>query len=139
MKRNKISGRCLCGHIKYEYWGELSPASYCHCPDCRKETGSAFVVTIRFEEKYFKITTGNNTKSYTKIADDGDHISRNFCPNCGSQIFAQPHSYPGYIWIRAGTLDDPGLVKPAHQSWTKTKVDWAEISKEIKSYNKSRN
>jgi len=133
-----ITGRCLCGHIKYEYTGDPGQSSYCHCSDCRKVTGSAFIVSVRFEAKYFRITTGYNTKSYTKIADSGNSITRDFCPNCGSPIFSKSPHYPEHIWVRAGTLDDSSFVKPTHQSWTDSKVEWADIPKEIKSFRKGR-
>ncbi len=133
-----VSGGCLCGYIRYEYFGQLGPSSYCYCSDCRKETGSAFSVLIRLEEKHFKITTGNNIKSFMKAGGSGNQISRNFCPNCGSSIFSKPELHPGYIWVRAGTLDDPSLVDPVHQSWTDSKVKWSEIPKNLKSFKKSR-
>ena len=28
-----VRGRCLCGHVVYEYDGVVGPASYCHCED----------------------------------------------------------------------------------------------------------
>ncbi len=135
---NILLGSCLCGFIKYEYSGELGPSSYCHCSDCRKVTGSAFIVSIRLNARFFKITTGNSTKSYTKTADSGNSITRDFCPNCGSPIFTTSQNHPEYIWVRAGTVDDPELIKPIHQYWTDSKVDWATIPKEIKSFAKGR-
>lgn len=137
MKNNIITGSCLCGHIKYEYSGELGPSSYCHCSDCRKESGSAYNVVTHLEEDTFKISSENDTKSFTKISESGDKISRHFCPNCGSPIYSTPKKHPGYIWVRSGTLDNPDLVKPSHQSWTDSKVAWAEISKDIMSFAKS--
>lgn len=57
MNNDPITGGCLCGQIQYEYKGEVGPAVYCHCSDCRKVTGSAFIVSVRFEEKEFKFIT----------------------------------------------------------------------------------
>ncbi len=131
-----ITGSCLCGHIKYEYTGEPGPSSYCHCSDCKKVTGSAFIVSVRFETDFFSIITGNSTKSHTKIADSGNSITRDFCPNCGSPIFTKSPNNPEHIWVRAGTLNDSSFIKPAHQSWTDSKVDWADIPKDINSFRK---
>ncbi len=134
---DSVTGRCLCGNIKYIYTGIIDHSSYCHCPDCKKETGSAFSVVVRFEKKYFKLTSVHSVQEFTKKADDGDHISRFFCPECGSTIYAKPHSQTDYIWIRAGLLDDPSIIKPSHQSWICSKVKWSEIPKGIKSFSKS--
>lgn len=134
MSENVITGSCLCGHIKYEYSGELGPSSYCHCSDCRKETGSAFIVVTRLSKDGFRITTANATKSFSKVADSGNQISRHFCPNCGSPVFSKPTKHPGYIWLRSGTLEDPSIVKPTHQIWTDSKVAWSEIPNDIESF-----
>lgn len=133
-----ISGRCLCGHIQYEYSGELGPASYCHCKDCRKVTGSAFVVSVRIDPNAFNITSANTTKRYTKTADNGSLIQRDFCPNCGSPIFTTSPDHPEFMWVRAGTLDNPGIVKPVQEYWTRSKVVWATIPGDIESFTKSR-
>jgi hypothetical protein len=136
--KNIISGSCLCGHIKYEYSGKLGPSSYCHCTDCRKVTGTAYLVSVRFETKDFKIITRNSTKNYTKYSDSGIEITREFCPECGSPLFTFSPSHPDYVYVKAGSLDDPSIVKPLYQSWTDSKVEWANIPKDIKSFAKSR-
>ncbi len=138
MRKSTLTGSCLCGNISYEYNGELGPASYCHCTDCRKVTGSAFIVSVRLDIKFFKITSESKTKSFTKMADSGNSITRAFCPDCGSPIFTTSEKATGYIWVRAGTVDNPELIKPVHQYWTDSKVDWAEIPEGITSFNKGR-
>ena len=37
-----ITGKCLCGKVRYEINGRLGPVVYCHCSMCRRATGSAF-------------------------------------------------------------------------------------------------
>ena len=32
-------GSCLCGAVKFEVEGSLSPPDACHCSECRKWTG----------------------------------------------------------------------------------------------------
>lgn len=72
------------------------------------------------------------------MADSGNPISRNFCPNCGSPVFTISPRHPGYIWVRAGTLDDPTIVEPAYQNWTDSKVEWSEIPKDLESHKKGK-
>ena len=122
--KTKITGSCLCGKISYEYTGEIGPSGYCHCSDCRKVTGSAFLVSSYKSAKY------------SKFADGGGEIIREFCPNCGSPLFTFSPDYPDYVWVKSGSLDDPGVVKPAHQGWTDSKVEWADIPHNITSYPK---
>jgi len=132
------SGSCLCGNIKFEYFGQLGPSSYCHCDDCKKVTGSAFLVSIRLHAKDLKIVSENSIKSFSKKSDIGNLIIREFCENCGSPLFTiSPHN-PDFIWVKAGCFDEFDIIKPIHQSWTDSKVEWANIPKNLKSYEKSR-
>jgi len=127
-----ITGHCLCGNVSFEYRGVLGDASYCHCEDCRRHTGSAFNIVIGVASKNVKLT-GAEPASFTKVADSGRMITRHFCACCGSPVFGSSPSNPTKIYIKAGVLDDPTKVKASRQSWLACAVDWAFISPEIDS------
>jgi hypothetical protein len=57
-----ISGRCLCGGVTYEYRGSVGPANYRHCEDCRRCTGSAFNIGVRFDLAGFSVTSGRQSR-----------------------------------------------------------------------------
>ena len=128
-----LSGGCLCGHVRYEYAGEPEGANYCHCSTCRRMTGSAFNVGIRGQANLLNIISGK-VKGYTRKADDGNEITREFCPECGSPLFTRLPSNPQFIFIKAGSLDDSTCVKPSYQMWTEEAVPWAHIDENITSY-----
>ena len=132
---NRIHGRCLCGHVAYEYSGSVGPASYCHCRDCRRCTGSAFNIGVRFDLAEFQITAGR-AKGFTKRGDSGTELTRHFCPECGSPIFTSSPKHPDYVYVKAGSLDDPTIVEPTHQSWIASAVSWSRIDREIASFAK---
>ncbi len=52
------------------------------------------------------------TRAYEKQADSGNRVSRNFCPVCGSFVFATNSGYPGMTFLKVGTLDDPEVFTP---------------------------
>ena len=58
-----VMGRCLCGSVRYQCEGELGPANYCHCEDCRKCTGSAFNVGVRIELVSSELLVGSREPS----------------------------------------------------------------------------
>jgi len=62
----------LCGN-------SVGTGSHCHCEDCRKSTGGAFSVAIPFESDQFRVL-GGRIGSYTKYADGGNELTRNFLP-----------------------------------------------------------
>jgi len=132
-----ITGRCLCGHVTYEFTSEPEGATYCHCDDCRRTTGSVFSVAVRVRRASLSILSGK-VRAYTKTADSGNLITREFCPECGSPLFTRSPAHPDYVGVKAGSLDDPNVVKPVDQIWASRKVLWAEIDPDLPAFARSR-
>ncbi len=128
---------CLCGGITLSYSGEIGPANYCHCEDCRRVTGSAFNIGVRVERKDLKVTATSELKGYKYVSDNGKPIERYFCGRCGSPIFTLHPAKPEYAWVKAGIINDPTVVKPTYENWVKDKVEWATI-RVSESYEESR-
>lgn len=128
-----VTGGCLCGFVRYEYRGELGLANYCHCNDCRKTTGSAFNIGVKVHAPNLRVISGY-VRSYTKTTGSGNQIAREFCPECGSPLFTRAFAKPEFVWIKAGSLDDPTLVKPTYQIWRDRAVLWAYIDAELPSF-----
>ncbi len=38
-----LTGRCLCGAVRFEVDSPLVSANHCHCARCRRRTGTAAV------------------------------------------------------------------------------------------------
>jgi hypothetical protein len=132
-----VTGGCLCGAVRYAFEGEVGAAGYCHCADCRRVSGSAFGVSVRVAADGFRITSGT-PKAFTKPGDSGRPVTRCFCGDCGSPLYTLPPLHPEVVFIKAGSLDDPSLVKPERQAWMRSKVSWAEIKPGIESYEMGR-
>ena len=119
-------GRCLCGACQFQIDGELGPANYCHCADCRRTTGSAFNIGVRVSKADFVLTRGA-PKAFGKTGDSGNDLARHFCGNCGSPLFTSSARHLEWIFVKAGALDDPRGVRPEHESWARSEVAWARI------------
>ena len=65
-----LRGHCLCGYVRYEYVGLVGPATYCHCEDCRRCTGSAFNVGVRLETAALRML-GGQPKGHTRRGESG--------------------------------------------------------------------
>jgi hypothetical protein len=87
-------------------------------------------VGVRVDAASLIISSGK-PKGYTTIADSGRQITREFCPDCGSPLFTRAEACPGEVFIKAGSLDDPHLITPTHQTWTKKAVPWAYLDKNL--------
>ena len=135
--KGTFSGGCLCSYVRYEHAGEPGDANYCHCPDCRRTTGSAFGIGVRGRVDALRIISGC-VKAYTKVADSGNEITREFCPECGSPLFTRSPVHLEFVYIKAGSLDDPSLVKPICQIWTEMAVPWTRIDDRLTTYPRGR-
>ena len=116
-----ICGGCLCGKVRYTISAEPVLCAVCHCRDCQRFTGSAFVsamrvptdaVSVQGELRIVEITGGS-----------GKVIRRHFGPNCGSSVFGEPYR-PGMINVMAGTLDDPSVFVPQAEIFCETAFTW---------------
>jgi hypothetical protein len=83
---SKYSGQCLCGEISYSVDVEPVFTGNCHCKDCQRSSGSAFIPAMIFPEK--NVAVSGEVKYFESQADSGNMHKRGFCPNCGSQLGA---------------------------------------------------
>ncbi len=125
-----LKGGCLCETVQYEWQGESASATYCHCTDCQKATGGPYTVGVAVDGAGLSISSGK-PKGYTTIADSGNKITREFCPDCGSPLFTRAEACPGKVFIKAGSLASPEIIKPTHQTWIEMAVPWAYLDKDL--------
>jgi hypothetical protein len=64
-------------------------------------------------------------RDYSLTADSGNLARRRFCPACGTHLFSASAARPHLVFVRAGTLDDPELARPAMTIWTVSAPSWA--------------
>jgi hypothetical protein len=53
-----LSGRCLCGGVRFEINGRLGPVIYCHCSMCRRATGSSCATNASVRTENHRILKG---------------------------------------------------------------------------------
>jgi hypothetical protein len=131
------TGGCLCGACRFVIDADLGPAAYCHCADCRRVTGSAFNVSVGVPADRFTMTQGTPA-SFTKTGDSGRRLTRHFCSACGSPLFTASPGHEAWLFVKAGALDDPGGITPAHESWTRSEVAWARIAQGLPRFDRDR-
>ena len=84
----------------------------CHCTDCQKMTGATNLLMLLAHSADF--SHEGATARYRKRADSGREIDIVRCANCGVRLWHEPLSSPEFVFIAAGTLDDPSWAVPAN-------------------------
>jgi hypothetical protein len=129
----EVSGRCLCGAIRYRLTGEPVVSRICWCRDCQHISSNG-TVNVIFPAASIEIE-GNPTE-YVSVADSGNHVRRRFCPNCGSHLFADNTGRPGLTVVRVGTLDEPSSINPTANIWTSSAPAWACFNSQLLQFQK---
>ena len=124
-----ITGGCLCGKVRYATESQPITTRLCWCRVCQFfATGNA-AVSVCFPTAGMSII--GETRDYESIADSGNRMHRRFCPVCGTHMFSEAETRPHLIFVRAGTLDQPELAKPAATIWTASAPKWACIDERL--------
>jgi len=127
--KGKYSGQCLCGEVSYSADNDPVFAGNCHCKDCQRSSGSAFIPAMVFPEK--DVLVSGEVKYFETHADSGEIHNRGFCPNCGSQLFARFSNMPGFLGIKAGTLNDTSNYAPMLDFHVASAATWDFMNPEI--------
>jgi hypothetical protein len=122
-----MNGGCLCGAIRYAISAPVTALRACHCLNCQKQSGTGGSVNAVVPTDSFRITKGETRKYDDSATQSGRTLSRHFCGTCGSPIYSHRNPNPGFVVVRAGTLDDPGNAKIATHIWTSTARAWDHI------------
>ncbi len=122
MTSSKLAGGCLCGAVRYECHAAPVFSGNCHCRDCQKTSGGAFVPAMMFPAPAVQIV--GEPKYFETRGDSGRLMKRGFCSTCGSQMFALLEALPGLIGIRAGTLDEPSCFAPLMDFYVSSAQPW---------------
>ena len=134
--KNRHTGGCNCGAIRYECIGSPLLSFNCHCRNCQLFGGSAFSSSMVFPVDEFRLLSGN-TKHFEKQVESGNIFTHGFCEKCGSPLYGFSSGHPGYIGVRAITLDDPSWFKAEMNVWSCEAQPWTCMDPNIPKLEKS--
>jgi hypothetical protein len=124
-----IEGGCLCRQVRYRITAEPIVTRVCWCRLCQYLAAGNATVNVCFPSN--AITIEGETRNYRSIADSGNVMHRQFCPTCGTQLFSAAEARPHLIFVRAGTLDQSDIARPAATIWTSQAPSWACINDDL--------
>lgn len=115
-------GSCLCGAVRFEVEGELSPPDACHCTICRKHSGHYYAGTD-IKRDALTITGAENITWY----QSSPKVRRGFCATCGSSLFFDP-PHLDWIGVSMGAFEKPTNTKLAIHIFVADKGDYYDIA-----------
>jgi hypothetical protein len=124
---SELPGGCACGAIRYRVTEKPLIVHACHCRDCQRLTGSAFVINLWIERDFVE-TDYSLPRFYRLTAGSGQPHDVYYCERCGTRLWSKFEAVPGdTIMLRAGTLDDPAAVMPDVHIFTRSKLPWVQL------------
>ncbi len=129
-----LQGRCSCEKIRYTITNRPLIIHACHCRDCQRITGGAFVINIWIETKFVE-RAGAVPRSFDLKGGTGKRHEVFFCETCGTYLWSRYHIVPSdCLFVRAGTLDNPKAVTPDVHIFTRSKVPWLQLPKGVREF-----
>jgi hypothetical protein len=127
-----LEGGCSCGAVRYRLASDPLFIHCCHCLNCQRQTGSAFVINVLIETDRVEIAAGE-PRPVELPRDDGTKQEVFRCPECQIALYSH-YTYPAVSFIRAGTLDDPASVSPDVHIFTRSKVPWVTLPEGVPAF-----
>lgn len=129
-----LTGNCLCGQVSFEAEGDIAMQGNCHCTDCQQVSGSTFATLVFMKDE--DVTISGTTKSFEHKVDSGNSLRKNFCPECGSQMFTYNLGRPGMTGMRAGQINEKDEIKPQFNVYVSSKVPCTMLDESIPAFDK---
>jgi hypothetical protein len=111
--------------VRYRLAAEPMFVHCCHCLNCQRQTGSAFVVNLLIEADKVELLSGA-PRPVDAPRDRGDAQRIYRCPDCEVAVYSE-YSWPELLFVRGGTLDEPSSVQPDIHIFTKSKLPWVTL------------
>ncbi|HET8894534.1 MAG TPA: GFA family protein [Gaiellaceae bacterium] len=116
---------CSCGQLRATVEGDPIRVSVCHCLACQRRTGSVFGAQARFAAE--QVTVEGRHTDYTRISDEGEERTFQFCPDCGATVVYAAPFMPGMIAIPVGAFADPSFPPPVRSIYEERRHAWVAM------------
>jgi hypothetical protein len=119
------TGSCLCGAVRFKISGPLREVVYCHCSQCRKQSGHFYAAT-NVADAAIEVAGADNLTWY-----EASHFARRgFCKACGSALFWK-HNQLAEVSVLAGAFDKPSGLRGGSHIFVEDKGDYYEIDDDL--------
>ena len=129
----RLEGGCACEKMRYRLASRPMFVHCCHCKDCQRQTGSAFVINALIETDRVEKLKGES-KAVAVPTDSGLPHDIHRCPSCEAAIFSHYGGRQALSFVRVGTLDEPSELPPDVHIYTRSKLPWVALPANVPAY-----
>ena len=127
-----LEGGCACGELRYRLTTSPMFVHCCHCLNCQRQTGTAFVLNMLIEASRVELLGGTPIAVAVPREQGLHRIFR--CPTCQVAVWSEYGGRPEVLFVRAGTLDDPATVSPDVHIYTRSKLPWITLPDSVPAF-----
>lgn len=121
-----VEGGCFCGAVRYRLNSKPMFVHCCHCRDCQRQTGSAFVINALIETDQITLLSGA-PEPVAMATDSGRPHDIYRCPLCKVALWSDYGGRPALRFVRVATLDEPAAIEPDAHIFTRSKLPWIRL------------
>jgi hypothetical protein len=129
----ELTGGCSCGAIRYRLISAPMFVHCCHCKDCQRQTGSAFVLNALIEADRVELLSGA-PDGVTMPTDSGRPHDIYRCAKCKIALWSTYGGRPQIRFVRVGTLDEPSALAPDVHIYTRSKLPWMRLPEGVPAF-----
>jgi hypothetical protein len=118
--------------VRYRLTSEPLFVHCCHCLNCQRQTGSAFVINALIEADRVELLRGA-PRSVPVPRDEGPTQEIWRCTSCQVALFSK-YSRADVHFVRVGTLDDPAAMAPDVHIYTRSKQPWVTVPDSVPAF-----
>ncbi len=128
-----LEGGCSCGAVRYRLLSAPMFVHCCHCTDCQRQTGSAFVLNALIESDRVELLS-REPVGITMPTESGLPHDIYRCPKCQVAVWSDYGRRGVLRFVRIGTLDDPTAIAPDVHIYTRSKLPWVVLPKDVPAF-----
>jgi hypothetical protein len=119
-----VTGRCLCGRVRFEVSEDFFAITACHCTNCKKISGGAGTVNGRARSDTIRLLEGEELLTTFQPAEG---TAKTFCSVCGSNLFGGGWPQAEQVSVRLSALDEPYPRKPERHVYVRSVAPWETL------------
>ncbi len=126
----QLDARCACGGIRLAVDGEIKAMLLCSCLACQQMTGTGHATVALVSRD--AVSVEGSPKDFARPADSGATLTRWFCPDCGTPLYAQSSRAPALALLSVGLFGAAtGWFAPSQLIFARSHHDWDGIPPDL--------